>query len=166
MLFIKKFLLVSCIVSILFSFIWFCKDFIIGNLNKDEQVLFEIFIPRINLCEKVYTMDSSLNDVDYNVEILKSSDFNRDLYFLAGHSGGGRASLFDELFRLEKGDLVYIYYKNKNKVFVVEELFYIKKDGYFEKYYDNGVGFLYLITCSLKYFNKQLIVKSKLIYKC
>lgn len=165
MLFIKKFLLVSCIVSVLFSFCWFCKDVIIGNLNGEEHLLFEFFIPRINLREKVYTMDSRLNNVDYNVEILKSSDLKRDLYFLASHSGGGRASLFDELFRLEKGDLVFIYYKNKKKVFVVEELFYIKKDGYFEISHD-GDGFLYLITCSLKYFDKQLIVKSKLIYKC
>lgn len=165
MLFIKKYLLVSCILSVLFSLIWFFKDFVINNFDNCEDVLFEIFIPRINLHEKVYNINSSLNNVDYNVEILKSSDFINDLYFLAGHSGGGRASLFDDLFKLEKGDLVFIYYKGRKKVFVVEDLFYIKKDGYFEISYVE-YGFLYLITCSLKYFDKQLIVKSKLIYKC
>ena len=114
-MFIKKFLLVSCIASGLVIGIWlvgyrkvfypsrssqsfgsyeynyeFDSNVEISNveggsvqvidekhnlledkdIKNEEEVLFELVIPSINLKKSVYNMDSSLNNVDKNVEIL------------------------------------------------------------------------------------------------
>ena len=165
-MFIRKFLIVNCIISIILIIGWRCyEDMFKCNVINDE-VLFEIYIPRINLRKLVYTMDSSLNNVDYNVEILKQSNLDNNLFFLASHSGGGDASYFDSLIYLEKGDFIFISLKDKRLSFIVEEMFYIQKNGYFEVNYVSEGNSLFLITCSLKYIDKQLIVKSKMICEC
>ncbi|MBQ8681891.1 MAG: sortase [Bacilli bacterium] len=150
--------------------------FLRGNLGKDDiiksldinndNIWFEIYIPRINLRKFVYTMDSDLNNVDYNVEILDSSNLERKVIFLASHSGGGKASYFDNLVYLEKGDIIRLKGIDFRYVFVVEEEFYIQKNGYFDNFFENEENVLYMITCSLKYIDKQLIVKARLISKC
>ena len=168
-------MLVSYTVSLIFGLIWLYNDeiFLLIGWNifsfgsvKDRDMLFELSIPRINLKEVVYTIDSDLNNVDYHVEILENSNLEKNLYFLAAHSGSSKASYFDDLVYLEKGDLVWINVEERSYVFVVEDIFYIHKIGYFEVNYDTNGNTLFLITCSLKYVNKQLVVKARLIYKC
>lgn len=162
-MFIRKFLKVSCIVSIVFILLFLYKN---GCRSIKEEFLLELYIPRIGLEKKVYTIDSKLNNVDMNVEILKSSNINKNLYFLASHSGGGKASYFDNLIFLEKGDIIWIISDGKRCCFVVQELFYIEKNGFFVTNYGDDGNTLFLITCSLNYVNKQLVVKSTLIYMC
>lgn len=165
-------MLVSYIVSIIFSFGWLyrnklfkLKEIFSDSYRDDEEFLLEIYIPRIKLREVVYNIDSSLNKVDYHVEILNNSNLENNLFFLAAHSGSGRASYFDNLVFLEKGDIVWLS-SDIDYAFVVVDKFYIQKDGYFEANYDSKGDTLFLITCSLRYVDKQLIVRAKLIYKC
>lgn len=141
-----------------------CNLFILEDGNKDK--LLDIYIPRIKLRKSVYNIDSGLNDVAYNVEILRSSSIQDDLYFLAAHSGSGSVSYFDNLICMEKGDIIYIFIGDRKRIFVVDALFYIQKNGYFYVDYGSGGKELFLITCSLKYVNRQLVVRAKLIYKC
>ena len=162
-MFIRKFLKVSCIVSVVFISLFLYKS---GCKNAKEEFLLELYIPRIGLEKKVYNIDSNLNNVDMNVEILKSSKISKNLYFLASHSGGGRASYFDNLIFLEKGDIIWIIIDGKRCCFVVQELFYIEKNGFFVTNFGDDGNTLFLITCSLNYVNKQLVVKSTLIYMC
>lgn len=165
-------MLVSYIASVMCCAVWVYRYKIINLFNdlyivvNEEEVLLEIYIPRINLRKHVYNIGSSLNDVDYHIEVLSNSNLERNLYFLASHSGGGMASYFDGLVYLEKGDFIWLIVDNKSLAFIVEEVFYIQKNGYFEVSYDSEGNTLFLITCSLKYVDKQLIVKSKLIYEC
>ena len=158
-------MIVSYIVSVLFLFTLICRNklFDLININYKDNSLFVLYIPRINLQQFVYTIDSSLNDVDYNVEILENSDLDNNLFFLASHSGGGRASYFDNLVYLEKGDIIWISGRIKKYVFVVEKSFYIQKNGNFEASYNSEGNTLFLVTCSLKYVDKQLIIRAKLI---
>lgn len=140
--------------------------FNVEDMNNDDEMLLELYIPRIKLKRKVYTINSSLNDVDYNVEILDSSDIGNNLYFLAAHSGNGDTSYFDNLVYLEFGDFIFIEMNDFEYVFMVDELFYIQKNGYFSVSYNSEGNTLFLITCSLKYVNRQLVVRAKLIYEC
>lgn len=162
---IKEFLRVSYIVSLILLFIYKANIYDFGKYN-DDDILLELDIPRINLMRKVYNINSSLNNVDKNVEILKNSNLDKNLYFLASHSGGGNASYFDALVYLEIGDFIWINKEREKYAFVIEEVFYIQKNGYFEVSYNKEGNNLFLITCSLKYKNKQLVIKSRLIYKC
>jgi len=169
-LYIRKFLLVSYIVSVIFAFGWLYFDEVFDffglNDNRREEKLFELYIPVIKVYKNVYNMGSSLNNVDYNVEMLSNSNWKRRLFFLASHSGGGSASYFDDLVYLEEGDFILINGSDEKFVFVVEEMFYIQKNGYLDAYYGNDGNVLFLITCSLKYVDRQLVVKAKMIYEC
>ena len=126
-----------------------------------NNILFKFYIPRINLEKDVYTIDSGENDIDYNIEILEGSDMDKNLFFLAAHSGSGSASYFNELVDLDIGDIILIEKNNIKKYFVIKDKFYITKNGYFE--YFSFENRLYLITCSLDYLDKQLVVESILI---
>lgn len=131
---------------------------------KEEEVLFILNIPRINLREKVYTKDSSLNQVDLHVQILEESNLEKNFFFLAAHSGTSDVSYFNRIVELEKGDLIWLEEGEKRISFVVEDLFSIQKNGYFEYFSDEEQEILYLITCSLENSQEQLVVKSKLVY--
>lgn len=141
----------------------FSFNSVIGQRKVGEDILFVVHIPRIDLEKKVYTMDSSKNDVDYNVEILEGSDVDNNILFLAAHSGVGPASYFNRLVELEVGDIIWIDKGDKRECFVVETLFYIPKDGYLEYFLNENYGVLYLITCSLEYLDVQLVVRTTLV---
>lgn len=132
--------------------------------NK-EEILFEIDIPRINIRRNVYSIGSKNNNVDYNIELLDSSNIENDLYFVASHSGSSRASYFDDLVYLSVGDFIRLKSNDSIMVFIVKDMFYIDKSGYFSTSYSINGGELFLITCSLDYINRQLIVRAELIYK-
>lgn len=158
-LFIKKlFKFVICYFAILLGI----HD-IFQNNRIEEKVLLKIVIDRINVDESVYNINSVLNHVDYHVEILEHSNLDKNLFYLAAHSGSGSKCYFNDLILLEKGDIIFIFIGHDKLCFVVEELFYIEKEGYFEVLSQIQSNYLFLITCSLDYDNKQLIVKSRLI---
>lgn len=160
---IRRYLIVSYIVSLVFgiSLLYYDSYFI----DKDEE-LFVIDIPRIGLRRNVYNIGSKNNNVDYNIELLDTSNIENDLYFLASHSGSSRASYFDDLIYLEVGDLISLKNKDNVLIFVVKDMYYIDKSGYFNVSYNKKGKELFLITCSLNYINRQFIVISELIYKC
>ena len=192
MLFIKRFLVISSIF-LLFLIIFICKDryddIIIDSDNLgvdifnfinildykfindvylkevvDDEVLLEIYIPRINLRKFVYNIDSSKNFVDYNVELLRESKLDKNLYFFASHSGGGSGSFFDNLVYLENGDNIWINIDGNSLEYIVDNIFYIDKTVYFDFKYGSSGNKLFLITCSLEYVTKQLVVEAKLVY--
>ena len=163
-MYIRKYLIVSYIVSLVFSISLLYYDKYL-RLDKEEE-LFELDIPRIKLRRSVYNIGSKNNNVDYNIEILDSSIMENDLFFIASHSGSSRASYFDDLIYLEVGDLIRLKNNDSLMIYVVKDMYYIDKSGYFNVSYNINGKELFLITCSLDYINKQLIVRAELIYKC
>lgn len=135
-----------------------------NDIDEDSDVFFELYIPKINLKRNVYIIDSVKNNVDVNVELLDDSDDNLNLYFLASHSGGGRASYFNELVKLNKGDFVWIYKDSSSLSYVIDDIFYIDKNGYFNVDYGSSGNRIFLITCSLNSSSKQMVVTAKLVY--
>ena len=105
-------------------------------------------------------MGDYLNCVDYNIELLDESKIDDNVYFLAGHSGNGDNCYFNRIKELEIGDVIYIYIDDKELVYEVEQIYFIRKNGYMEVD-DINKNVLYLITCSG--YNRQLIVKGVLI---
>ena len=147
-----------------FKFINKSVSMMMGGTRENEAVLFILRISRINLVEEVYTMDSSLNNVDLHVQILEGSDIENNSFFLASHSGSGKASYFNRLVELEVGDVIWLEFVDEERAFRVEDKFYIEKDGYFEYSSLESINVLYLITCSLNDSSKQLVVKARLVY--
>ena len=128
----------------------------------EEKYLLELKIPSINLEKFVYDVNSSKNNVDYHVEILDSSDLKKNVYFLAGHSGSGSNNYFNDLKLLEIGDFIYVEKDGLEYCYRVVETYFILKNGYLNV--DNNLyDTLFLITCSLDYPDKQLIIRAKLV---
>lgn len=137
--------------------------FIKNDFEKIEQDYFLILeIPCINLNQLIYDINSEQNDVNSHVEILKNSNIYKNLYFFAGHSGNGKVSYFNEIENLRVGDMIFVYLVDKKLSFIVNEIYLIPKKGYL--IVDNDAyNTLFLITCSLAFDNKQLVVQANLM---
>ena len=129
-----------------------------------EQVKIEYIavlkIPKINLERGLVNPNSYLNNVNYNVEIVKGSsmpDQENGNVILAGHSGSARISYFRNLDKLTLDDLVYINYNNKVYSYKVTDIYDIDKTGKAEIIRDKNKSTLTLITCRHNT-KKQIII--------
>ena len=78
---------------------------------KKEKPIGTINISKINLNNNLYSINSKLNTVDKNIEVLKSSDMpdvNNGNFILAAHSGFSSIAYFHNLYKLDIGDEVII----------------------------------------------------------
>ena len=110
----------------------------------------------------LYDLNSGLNDVDSNVEILDDSIIEKNLFFIVGHSGTGDKCFFNRVRELLIGDYVYIVKGDVVLIYKVLNSYFIPKDGYMKS---DGCSsnFLYLVTCDIYNNNRQLIVEGILV---
>lgn len=131
-------------------------------LESEEEILLWLEVPSIQLKEEVYPVNSFLNQVSFHVQILEDSNLERNIFFFAAHSGNGDKSYFNDIILLEKGDFIFVYIGDKKLMYVVNEKYFIDKNGYF--YVDEvESNSLYLITCSRVYLDKQVVVVASIV---
>lgn len=129
--------------------------------NKETPYLLVLDIPKINLIKGIYNIDDINNNIETNIKILEHSDLNKNIIFLAAHSGTSNNTYFNDINNLDINDKIYIYY-NKNKyTYLISKIYLIDKTGYLEKSTDIKDK-LILITCSTSQTNKQLILEATL----
>lgn len=134
------------------------------NIIEDIPVA-NISIPSINLERVIYDIDSSLNDVNYNIEILKGSTMPNEIsshLFLASHSGSNYNAYFNNLSKLKIKDKIYIFYKGIKYTYEVNKIFEVDKDGKIEINGISNIKMLTLITCHIGT-DKQIVVNSYLV---
>lgn len=150
---------ISVLIVIFSSFIVIDDYYYIFNYKKNIDKGNRLVIPKIEFDMNIY--DSSLyNNVDSNIEMLDSSDKGKNLYFFAGHSGGGDNCYFNRVKELVYGDIIYIYMDGYVYSYKVVDSYNIKKSGFMEVMNDS-YDLVYLITCND--FGGQLVVKGMLI---
>ena len=117
-------------------------------------------IPKINLKNGFYGLDSVYNNVDYNVTVINGSTFpgqeNNNL-ILAAHSGDCSYCYFDKLYKLQIGDIAYISYKNVKYNYEIVDIYEVEKDGTVAIYRDYSKNVLTLITCTRNSNTKQTV---------
>lgn len=145
----------------------------ISETKKDENKSKEsskieyigvLSIPKINLKRGLVDPNSSLNDIQYNVEFLNESSMPDELYgnvILAAHSGNARISYFKNLDKLDVNDEVIIDYKNNNYTYSVVKKYEIEKNGKTNIIRNRTENTLTLITCKHNT-NKQIVVVCEL----
>lgn len=146
----------------------FLKNFVVAfpdSFDKQKRgkyfnYLLELDIPCISFKDYVYPIDSSLNTVDYHVEILKESKIEENLYYFAAHSGNGKYSYFNHLVDVKIGDVIILNFFDHKLYYIVSDIYLIDKMGYMISNEANDA--LYLITCSLENKKKQLIIQANL----
>ena len=118
-----------------------------------------IKIPKININNNLYNIKSKENNVEKNIQIIKESNMpdtpNGNL-ILAAHNGQTKVSYFNNLNKLEKGDEVFVNYKNVDYKYNIDDKYTVTKTGKVTIKRNKNKNTITLITCSGK--NEQLIV--------
>lgn len=126
---------------------------------KKDSYIAVLDIPKINLKKGVYSKESSNNEVDKNVLLLKESDMpniEKGNFMLAGHSGTGNNAHFRNLHKITYGDLAYLYYGRNKYAYKLVSKYEIIKKGEAIIYRNMNKKTLTLITCKNKS-NKQIV---------
>ena len=117
-------------------------------------------IPKINLKNGFYGLNSSYNNVDYNVTVINGSTFptepNNNL-ILAAHSGDCPVCYFEDLYKLNIGDIAYLSYNNVRYSYKIVDIYEVEKDGTVAIYRDYSKSVLTLITCTRNSNTKQTV---------
>ena len=128
--------------------------------HKKIEYIAVLKIPKINLERGLVDPNSYLNNVDYNIQILKNSAMPDQRFgnvMLAAHSGNARISYFRNLDKLDINDNVSISYKGKIYSYKVVNIYDIEKNGKAQIIRNKNVSTLTLVTCRHNT-NKQMIV--------
>ena len=128
--------------------------------QKKIEYIAVLKIPKINLERGLVDPSSYLNNIDYNVQILKNSAMPDQKYgnvMLAAHSGNARVSYFKNLDKLSINDEVSIDYKGHTYTYKIVNMYDIDKTGKAQIFRNKNTNTLTLVTCRHNT-NKQIIV--------
>lgn len=116
-----------------------------------EEYLGVLDIPKINFYKGFYSKTSSLNNVQFNLFVLKESDYpdvvNGNL-IIAGHSGNYSNSYFNDLYKLSIDDTVTVHYHGKDYIYKITKIYNEKKTGTVRILRNRNKTSLTLITCT------------------
>lgn len=138
----------------------------IEKVKVDSNYIAVLKIDKINLEKGLYEIGNSLNNVDYNIEILSGSnmpDVENGNLVLASHNGYLKESYFRKLYKLEIHDKVSVFYECYEYIYEVINTYKVEKTGTVKVIRNNNKTTLTLITCSGD--NEQLVVVGELIDK-
>lgn len=108
-------------------------------------------IPKINLIKGFLDKRSTENDVEKNILVVEGSsypDIDKGNLILAGHSGTGWKAFFNDLYKLNKGDVAYVTYKNKKYTYKIVNIYTQPKIGTIAIYRNYNKTTLTLVTCT------------------
>ncbi len=119
-----------------------------------------IIIEKIQLNEPLYKINSSKNNIEEHVTILKESTpptEDNSIMILAAHSGDDKISYFEYLDQIEIGDTIHLIYQQKKYSYQVKEIWEEIKNGFIHINKEKGKQ-LVLTTCSPNKEKWQLII--------
>ena len=80
--------------------------------DSDYNYIGTLEVPKIGLKKGFVDINSTDNNVDQNIAIMQGSSYpnvSRGNLIIAGHSGTAWNSFFNDLYQVEKGDVIYVY---------------------------------------------------------
>lgn len=138
------------------------------NLASYDESIGRVVIDKIDLDKKIYSIDSSLNDVNKNVSIISPSDMPDVIggtLILASHSGNVNTAYFKRLNELVIGDIVYVYYSDIKYVYKISSFYEEKRNSSIVIKREKLKNVLVLTTCKIGT-KKQLVYVANLVNKC
>lgn len=130
-----------------------------------EEYLGILKIPKINLVEGFYNIDSKNNNIDKSITILKESILPNNkgsIIYLTAHSGYGYLAFFKDLDKLNIDDMVYLDIGGNSYQYIINDIYEVDKNGKITINRNINDNYLVLTTCSNNK-DKQLVIMSKLI---
>ena len=123
----------------------------VNTYSDIESYIGYLEIPKINFRRGFYNIDSNLNTVESNIEIIKGSDMpnitNGNL-IIAGHSGTGWKAFFRNLYKLEIGDEATVTYGGLNYKYIITDIYQEANTGTVSIKRNHDKTTLTLITCT------------------
>ena len=123
-------------------------------------------IPKINLTKGFLDKRSTENDVDKNILVVNGSNYpnvDRGNFIVAGHSGTGWNSFFNDLYKLNIDDIAEVSYKGKKYTYKIVNIYTQPKVGSIAIYRDYSKTTLTLITCTNNVSTTQTIYIAELV---
>lgn len=134
--------------------------------EEKEEYLGILKIPRLNLVQGFYSINSKNNNISKAVTILKESTFpneNGSIMYLVAHSGNSYIAFFKDLNKLRINDLINIDMNNNSYQYIINDIYELDKNGKITVNHNIHENYLVLSTCKGE--DKQLVITSKLINK-
>jgi len=131
-----------------------------SSIIKKEETIGKLIIPKINLEQNLYPIDSEENTIEKHVTILKDSIFpeeDNSIMILAAHSGTAGVAYFEHLDELKTNDEIYLTYNKKDYIYKVIEIWEEEKTGFIHINKEKEKQ-LILTTCSPKKDGYQLVI--------
>lgn len=128
--------------------------------NNGNYYIGRLEIPKIGLDRGFVSKSSKDNNIDKNITIIKESTFpdvKGGNFIIAGHSGTGPLAFFNDLYKLTKGDRIYVHYNNKKYAYKIVNIYKQKKTGKIKIYRNKEKTTLTLVTCTNNNKNTQTI---------
>ncbi len=135
-------------------------------LEVTNEYIGFLSIPKINLTKGFLDIRSSENNVDKNLLVVEGSnypDIEGGNFIIAGHSGTGWNSFFNDLYKLTENDTVYITYKEKKYIYKIKNIYTQPKIGKLAIYRDYTKTTLTLITCTNNDSTTQTVYIAELV---
>lgn len=131
-----------------------------NNTNTQMNYLMVLEVPKISLKKGIYNKDSKYNTVNYGIQIMKDSNMPIEELgnvILASHRGTSSIAYFNNLEKLNNGDLVNIYYQGTKYIYEINNIYEQDKTGTIQIKKDNTKSTITLITCKRNSKDKQLV---------
>lgn len=125
-------------------------------------------IEKLNLKQGLVSKNSRYNNVNYNIQLLSSSDYpdkEGGNTILAAHSGTSHISYFKNLYKLSVGEEARIYYKGYVYTYKIVDIYNVPKVGSIEIKRDINKTCLTLITCTKNSKTEQTVYILELVNK-
>ncbi len=136
--------------------------------QEDYNYVAVLEIESINLKRGLVNPNSKYNNVNYNIQIMETSnmpDVENSNLILAGHNGSSYVSFFKNLYKMSEGDLINIYYQGYKYVYQFSNSYEVDKTGIVSIIRDKNKNAITLITCKKNSKDKQLVFIGYLIDK-
>lgn len=108
-------------------------------------------IPKINFNKGFFPKESEYNDVDKNLLLVKEASYpnvEKGNLIIAGHSGTAWNSFFNDLYKLEIGDVAKIKFQGKTYTYKFVNIYKASKTGTISIYRNSQRTTLTLVTCT------------------
>ncbi len=138
-----------------------------SDIVTDEYIGY-LKIPKINLNKGFVDRRSKENSVEKNIYIVDGAtypDVDKGNFIIAGHSGTGWKAFFNDLYKLKKGDVAVVTYKDYKYTYKIVNIYKQKKVGKIAIYRNYEKTTLTLITCTNYDSKTQTIYIAELVKK-
>ena len=138
-----------------------------NKVKTSENYLAILEIPKINLKRGIFDKNSSKNNVNKNIYVVKETtlpdEYENSHIILASHSGNSSVSFFRNLKKLDMKDKILFYYNGYKYIYEVSNRYEIPKTGKAQLIQSNSSD-ITLITC-ITGTKKQVVYLGELIAK-